>query len=64
MKVRDVIKRIKTDGWYYDYTEGDHQHFRHAVKRGKVTVSGHPSDEVKPGTLLSIWRQAGLRKPR
>jgi predicted RNA binding protein YcfA (HicA-like mRNA interferase family) len=64
MKVRDVIKRIKSDGWYYDYTNGDHQYYRHATKPGKVTVPGHPSDEVRMGTLMSIWRQAGLEKPR
>ena len=64
MKVRDVVKRIKADGWYYSYTEGDHHHYRHDTKPGKVTVPGHPSDEVKPGTLSGIWRQAGLRKSR
>ena len=64
MKVRDVIKRIEADGWYYSYTNGDHKNYKHATKPGKVTVPGHPSDEIAPGTLGSIWRQAGLRKPR
>ncbi len=64
MKVRDVIKRIEDDGWYYSYTREDHRYYKHATKPGKVTVPGHPSDEVAAGTLGSIWRQAGLRKPR
>ncbi len=38
MKVRDVIKQIKADGWYYSYTKGDHHHYRHDTKPGKVTV--------------------------
>ncbi len=64
MKVRDMIKRIEDDGWYYSDTRGDHRYCKHATKPGKVTVPGHPSDEVAAGTLGSIWRQAGLRKPR
>lgn len=60
MKVRDVLKRMKQDGWLLDRTEGSHRQFRHATKPGQVTVSGHPSEEVHPKTLKSIWRQAGL----
>jgi predicted RNA binding protein YcfA (HicA-like mRNA interferase family) len=33
----------------------------HATKPGKVTLCGHPSDEVAPKTLISILKQAGLR---
>ena len=62
MKVRDVIKRIEADGWYHTRTVGSHRHYQHATKPGKVTVAGHPSDEVPPGTLNNIWRQAGLKR--
>jgi predicted RNA binding protein YcfA (HicA-like mRNA interferase family) len=51
MKVRDVIKRIETDGWYYDYTEGSLRHFRHPTKPGKTTVSGRLSVDIPTGTL-------------
>ncbi len=61
MKVRDVIKLVEKDGWQYMYTVGSHRHFKHPVKLGKVTVPGHPSDEVPPGTFISILKQAGLR---
>ena len=54
MKVRDVIKRVEADGWYYIGTVGSHRHYKHATKSGKVTVPGHLSDEVKPGTLSGI----------
>ncbi|MGA2534506.1 MAG: type II toxin-antitoxin system HicA family toxin [Terracidiphilus sp.] len=61
MKVRDLIKKIERDGWRYMYTTGSHRHFKHPEKPGKVTVPGHPSDEVTPGTLKSILKQAGLQ---
>lgn len=61
MKIRDVIKLLETDGWYLVGTEGSHRQFRHPTKRGKVTVSGKPSDEVRKGTLNSILKQSELK---
>jgi len=60
MKVRDAIKAIEADGWYLVKTEGDHRQFKHPTKPGRVTVAGHPSKEVPPKTLASIFRQAQL----
>jgi len=62
MQVRDVINRLEKDGWVLDRTRGSHRQFAHSTKPGLVTVSGHPSDDVHPKTLKSIWRQAGLDK--
>lgn len=50
MKVRDVLKRLREDGWFVKNTEGDHRQLKHPNKPGKVTVAGHPSDEVPPKT--------------
>ena len=61
MKVRDVIKKIEEDGWYLAGTRGSHRQFKHESKPGVVTVPGHPSDELAPGTLNNIWMQAGLK---
>jgi predicted RNA binding protein YcfA (HicA-like mRNA interferase family) len=58
MKVRDVIKLVEADGWYQVNMEGDHRQYKHSTKRGRVTIAGHPSKEVPPGTLLSIFKQA------
>ncbi len=63
MKVREVIRIIEADGWYLVRTTGSHRHYRHDSKPGLVTVAGHPNETVPPGTLSSIWRQAGI-KPR
>jgi predicted RNA binding protein YcfA (HicA-like mRNA interferase family) len=61
MKVRKVIKLIEADGWSWVRTKCDHRQFHHPVKPGTVTVAGKLSEEVPPGTLNSILRQAGLR---
>jgi predicted RNA binding protein YcfA (HicA-like mRNA interferase family) len=61
MKVRDLIKKVEKDGWEYMYTSGSHRHFKHPRKPGKVTIPGHPGDDVTPGTLASVLKQAGLK---
>ncbi len=62
MKVREVIKLIEVDGWYLVNMEGDHRQYKHPTKRGRVTIAGHPSKEVPPGTLMSIFKQAQLAR--
>ena len=62
MKVRDVLKLLGKDGWYLVTTEGSHRQFKHATRPGRVTVAGHPSEDVHPKTLKSILTQAGLKK--
>ena len=63
MKVRDVIKLIEDDGWYLAATKGSHRQYKHPVKTGRVTIAGHPNDDVHPKTLASILNQAQLPKP-
>lgn len=62
MKVRDLLKMLKSDGWFPVTTEGSHRQFKHPSKSGRVTVAGHPGDDVHPKTLKSILTQAGLTK--
>lgn len=59
MKVKEVIRLLKEDGWTLRNTEGDHRQFIHAAKSGKVTVAGRLSDDLHPKTMKSILRQAG-----
>jgi predicted RNA binding protein YcfA (HicA-like mRNA interferase family) len=61
MKVGTVIKKLEADGWYLFRTKGSHRQFKHPTKRGKVTISGKPSDELHPKTLNSILKQAQLK---
>jgi predicted RNA binding protein YcfA (HicA-like mRNA interferase family) len=60
MKVREILRLIRDDGWYLVTTEGSHRQFKHPTKPGRVTVSGHPSDDIHPKTLKSILTQAAL----
>jgi predicted RNA binding protein YcfA (HicA-like mRNA interferase family) len=59
MKVRDVLKLIEDDGWYLVTQKGSHRQFKHPAKR--VTVAGHPSQEMDKGTFGNILKQAGLK---
>lgn len=38
-KVRDILARLKQDGWLLDRVKGSHHIYRHLLKRGTVTVS-------------------------
>lgn len=61
LKVSEVIKLLEKDGWYLFSIKGDHRQFKHATKKGKVTVSGHKSDNISQFLLNSIWKQAGWK---
>jgi len=56
---RDVIRKLKTHGWYEVNQVGSHKQFKHAAKKGRVTVP-HPKRDIPIGTLKSIEKQAGF----
>jgi predicted RNA binding protein YcfA (HicA-like mRNA interferase family) len=62
MKVREILKLLEDDGWYLIRTKGSHRQYKHPVKIGLVTLPGKPSDDLAPGTLNSVFKQAGLKK--
>ena len=62
MKVGDVLRMLQDDGWYLVATRGSHRQYKHPSKPGRVTVPGRPNDDLAPGTLNSILKQAGLKK--
>jgi predicted RNA binding protein YcfA (HicA-like mRNA interferase family) len=62
MKAREIIRMIEKDGWYLVRQKGSHKQFKHKTKQGLVTVAAHKmSDEIAPGTLNSIFKQAQLK---
>jgi predicted RNA binding protein YcfA (HicA-like mRNA interferase family) len=61
MKVKEAIKLIENDGWYLARTKGSHRQYKHPDKSGLVTVPGQLSDDLAPGTLNSILKQAQLK---
>lgn len=62
MKVRDMQKMLSKDGWVLARTKGSHRQYRHPIKKGLVTVAGHPGDDLAPGTQNSILKQSGLKQ--
>jgi predicted RNA binding protein YcfA (HicA-like mRNA interferase family) len=60
MKIRDALKLVEKDGWRLVAQVGSHRQFKHAEKRGRVTIAGHPSMDLDPKTQRSILKQAGL----
>ena len=64
MKVRDIIKLIERDGWYLVATKGSHRQYKHPTKVGRVTIAGHPNDDLAPGTLNSIFKQARMKEEK
>jgi predicted RNA binding protein YcfA (HicA-like mRNA interferase family) len=62
VKVSEILRLLSDDGWDLIATRGSHRQFKHPQKPERVTVPGKPSDELAPGTLNSIRKQAGLKR--
>jgi predicted RNA binding protein YcfA (HicA-like mRNA interferase family) len=62
MSVREAVRMLVDDGWYLAATRGSHRQYKHPEKKGRVTVAGRMSDELPPGTLNSILKQAQLKR--
>jgi predicted RNA binding protein YcfA (HicA-like mRNA interferase family) len=62
MKVREAIRLIEANGWFLIATRGSHRQYKHPTKSGRVTIAGKLSDDLAPGTLNSILKQAGLKE--
>ena len=58
--VGELQRALERAGWYQKRSGARHQILTHRVRGGRVTVPRHPSQTLKPKTLLSILEQAGL----
>ena len=61
MTVREVLRLLHDDGRQLVVTRGSHRQLKHPNKLGRVTVAGNPRDDIPPGALDSILKQAGLK---
>lgn len=59
-KVREIIKHIESDGWYFLRQKGSHRQYRHPTKKGTVTIPGKLGDDLAPNTAKSILKQARI----
>ena len=57
---KDVLKKLKDDGWYLVNQVGSHMQFRHPTKKGRVTVN-HPVKDMNIKTVRSIENQSGIK---
>jgi predicted RNA binding protein YcfA (HicA-like mRNA interferase family) len=62
MKVHEILRLLRRDGWLAVATRGSHLQLKHPSRPGRVTVAGHPNDDLAPGTLKSILEQADLKE--
>jgi len=59
--VKDILKRIKKDGWFLHRHGASHDLYRHPFKDGQLTLPRHGSKEMAKGTFNSILKGAGLK---
>ena len=52
---------IEDDGWVMVAQKGSHRQYKHPTKLGRVTIAGHPKDDLATDTQYSILRPAGLK---
>ena len=60
MESREVIRKLRQDGWFEVAQVGSHKQYKHAVKAGRVTVP-LPKKDIPKGTLKSIEKRAGIK---
>lgn len=60
MNSKALVALIESDGWFLVRITGSHHHFKHATKKGLVTIP-HPKKDLKAGTANSVLKQAGLK---
>ena len=61
MKIRDILRILREDGWFEIRCRGSHRQLKHPSKSGLVTIAGQSNDDLAKGTLNSILKQAGLK---
>jgi predicted RNA binding protein YcfA (HicA-like mRNA interferase family) len=54
VKIKEIIKIVEEDGWFYVHTKGSHRKFHHLVKKGSVTIAGKPSADIHPEFLIAF----------
>jgi len=61
LTAKQLIGKLKEQGYVLYASEGSHQHFVHPQKPGKITIPVHSGKIIGPGLLKAILRQAKLK---
>ena len=56
----ELLRALKRDGWHPARQSGSHLMLKHPTKPGYVIVAIHAKVILKPKTLTTILKQAGL----
>ncbi len=56
----ELIRILQDDGWCFHKASGSHHHFKHPLKKGKVTIP-HPRKDLPIRTVKSILLQADIK---
>ena len=60
MKYSELKRLLRKHGCYFDHDGANHEIWYSPITGNKFPVGRHDSEEVKPHTLASIKRQAGI----
>lgn len=60
VKVSEILRVLKQEGWYIARNRGSHRQMKHPTKKGTVTVDGKPSDMICGLRLRGIEAQSGV----
>ncbi|NVO16647.1 MAG: type II toxin-antitoxin system HicA family toxin [Rhodoplanes sp.] len=58
---RDIIRRLREEGFDLVSVSGSHHKFIDSAKRRRVIVP-HPKKDLPAGTVRAIYKQAGWSK--
>lgn len=61
MKCSELLRLLKSDGWFAVRQEGSHIMMRHPVKDGRLVVPNHGSKDVKKGLLVALLKMADIK---
>ncbi|MEO9027217.1 MAG: type II toxin-antitoxin system HicA family toxin [Ktedonobacteraceae bacterium] len=56
----ELLRALKRDGWQPARQSGSHMTMMHSTKKGCVIIPIHAVVTIKPKTLATILKQAGL----
>lgn len=62
MKYNDVKKIIEKNGWVYVRQSGSHVIYKKDGEADIISLPNHGKTDLKPGTLNSILKTAGVKK--
>lgn len=60
MSGKEFVRALERAGFEVFTRSGSHVTLRHPLTKRKVTVPVHAGEDLRPGTLRNILRQAGL----